>query len=225
MKRKRTSKAIKNFKVTLLPVLIHFLLFIIGKTTKFHILGEDKYKDLQREGKSVIFAFWHNRIFLLPFYYRYKLKRKNICFLASPSTDGEILSRLMKRLEFRAVRGSTRHYGKKSMQEMVQSLKTGYDGAIVPDGPQGPKYKVQPGIIHIAKETGLPIVPAAYNTRNKRVLPTWDNFLLPLPFSQAVIIYGKPLWIEKDSHREEGMRKLEEGLNEVTKEADEYFDS
>ncbi|MDD5455110.1 MAG: lysophospholipid acyltransferase family protein [Candidatus Ratteibacteria bacterium] len=215
------SKLFKKLKLKILPPIIWFLMYFIGKTTKFTVIGEENYKKTKG---PVIFAFWHNRIFLSVYYYRYILKRKNICVLASPSRDGEMLARTLNKLGFSQARGSSKHYGKNALTMMLESLENGFDGAIVPDGPQGPKYKVKEGVIRIAKKAGIPLIPVAYNVSRKKVLSTWDSFILPLPFSRAVLIYGEPLYIYSNESDEEYSRLLEKRLMEITKQADEYFD-
>ena len=211
---------LKKLKVNLLPPIIRLLIYLIGKTTKFTVIGEENYKNFKG---PVLFTFWHNRIFLSVYYYRYMLNKKNICVLASPSRDGEILTRTLSKLGFSLARGSTRHYSKNALTTMMESFEKGFDGAIVPDGPQGPKYKVKEGVVRIARKTGLPLIPVAYNTSRKKILSTWDSFLFPFPFSHAVLIYGEPLMVSSDMSDEEAKALLEEKLTEITKEADEYF--
>ncbi len=88
---------LKKLKVNLLPPIIWLLIYLIGKTTKFTVIGEENYKNIKG---PVLFTFWHNRIFLSVYYYRYVLKRKNICVLASPSRDGEMLTKTLGKLGF-----------------------------------------------------------------------------------------------------------------------------
>lgn len=211
----------KKFKVNLFPSIIWLLIYFIGKTTKFTVIGEENYKNING---PVIFTFWHNRIFLSVYYYRYILKKKNICVLTSPSRDGEILVRVIDRLGFSSARGSSRHYSKNALTTMVEAFGKGFDGAIVPDGPRGPKYKVKEGVIRIARKTGLPLIPASYNTSGKKILSTWDSFLLPAPFSRAVLIYGEPLIVSEKMQDDEAKQILEKTLKDITKKADKYFD-
>jgi len=214
------SKLFKKLKLKILPPIIWLLIYFIGKTTKFTVIGEENYKKIKG---PVIFTFWHNRIFLSVYYYRYILRKKNICVLTSPSRDGEILSRLVTKLGFSRVRGSSQHYGKSALTVMLEFFEKGSDGAIVPDGPQGPKYKVKEGVIRIARKAGLPLIPAAYNVSKKKILSTWDSFILPLPFSRAVLIYGEPLYISSNESDEEYRKLLEKRLKEITEQADKYF--
>lgn len=210
----------KKFKLILLPPIIWLLIYLIGKTTKFTVIGEENYKKTKC---PVIFAFWHNRIFLSVYYYRYILNKKNICVLLSPSRDGELLAKVINKLGFASARGSSKHYSKNALTTMLTAFKKGFDAAIVPDGPQGPKYKAKPGIIRIAQKAGIPLIPVVYNTSRKRLLSTWDSFLLPIPFSRAVLIYDEPLIISSDINDEDAKTLLERRLTKITKEADEYF--
>ncbi len=214
------SKLFKKLRVKILPSIIRLLIYLIGKTTRFTVIGEQNYKNIKG---PVIFTFWHNRIFLSVYYYRYVLKRKNICVLVSPSRDGELLSITIDKLGFSKAKGSSKHYTKNALTTMLDSFKNGFDGAIVPDGPQGPKYKVKEGVIRIARKAGLPLIPVVYNTSGKKILPTWDSFLLPLPFSRVVLIYGEPLVISSDTSDEESRNLLEKRLTDITQKADEYF--
>jgi len=211
---------LKKLKVNLFPPIIRLLIYLIGKTTKFTVIGEENYKNIKG---PVLFTFWHNRIFLSVYYYRYMLNKKNICVLASPSRDGEILTRTLSKLGFSLARGSTKHYSKNALTTMMESFEKGFDGAIVPDGPQGPKYKVKEGVVRIARKTGLPLIPVAYNTSRKKILSTWDSFLFPLPFSRAVLIYGEPLMVSLAMSDEKAKVLLEKEIKRITEEAEEYF--
>ncbi|MBU0533527.1 MAG: lysophospholipid acyltransferase family protein [Candidatus Omnitrophica bacterium] len=211
---------IKWLKFNTLPPIIWLLMYLIGKTTKFTVIGEENYKKTKG---PVIFTFWHNRIFLSVYYYRYILNKKNICVLLSPSKDGELLAKVINKLGFASARGSSKHYSKNTFTTMLAAFKKGFDAAIVPDGPQGPKYKAKLGVIRIAQKAGIPLIPVAYNVSRKKILSTWDSFLLPLPFSRAVLIYDKPLMISSDINEENAKTLLEKRLTKITKEADEYF--
>ena len=68
-----------------------------------------------------------------------------------------------------------------------------------PDGPRGPRYQVQPGLVLVAKRTGAPILPMTFGAQWKRVLTSWDAFLLPLPFSRIVVVYGEPIYVPADA--------------------------
>ena len=207
----------------LIPFLAWMVIWIIGKTIRSEVMGEENVRTLKQRGQNLIYAFWHNRLLLIT----YCLRHRGIQVLVSSSRDGEYISRTIGRFGASTIRGSTTSGGRKALLQMARKLKRGYDGAITPDGPQGPKYRVQPGIIHLAGKTRFPIVPLTYNARKKIILNSWDGFIVPCPFSRAVLIYGNPIEVSMDSTEEviEAKRQeLEKSLNSITRQADRYFE-
>jgi len=138
----------------------------------------------------VILCFWHNRILgiTVAFMRRYPRKeRGGVTVLTSPSKDGEILARVVGGFKMGAVRGSSSRRGSQALRELVTLIERGRDIAVTPDGPRGPCYKLGPGAISLAQLTGAPIVPMhAHFSRHLR-LKTWDNFIIPLPFSTITV--------------------------------------
>jgi lysophospholipid acyltransferase (LPLAT)-like uncharacterized protein len=198
------------------------LIFLIGKTVRIKVVSEGNLNTLKGKKENVIYAFWHNRLFLLTYIFRHRY----IQVLISSSRDGDYIAKVASRFGAEVVRGSTTRGGREAILGMSDRLKSGYDGVVTPDGPQGPKYIVQPGIIHIAKRTGLSIVPVTYGAERKKVLGSWDALLIPYPFSRIVLIYGAPIKVPKgttgkllESKREE----LEKTLITITQQADDYF--
>ena len=113
------------------------------------------------------------------------------------------------------------------MREMLKASEEGYDIAITPDGPRGPRYRVQKGIIELARRTGIDIIPITFNASRKKIFRSWDRFLLPYPFSQGVFIWGEPLYVPRqmdDNAFEKKRLLLERRLREITDRADLYFE-
>ena len=214
------------FKSGVIPWLAWILIRGIGRSIVFETRGEENYLKLKGEGKNIILTTWHSRLFLTVYYYRYKLGGRNICVLISSSRDGEFIARVIKKFGYSAIRGSSRHYEKNAHEEMLKRLSEGFDMGITPDGPRGPAEKVQQGVIHIAAESGCPIVPITFNTSKNTRLNSWDRFVFPHPFSRAMIIFGSPIYISSNASKEERLKKgeeLESVLNRITIMADKQF--
>ncbi len=214
------------FKSGIIPWLAWILIRGIGRSIIFETEGEENYLRLKREGKNVILATWHSRLFLTVYYYRYKLSGKNICVLVSPSRDGEFIARIVRRFGYSAVRGSSRHYGKNAHEEMLKKLSEDLDMGITPDGPRGPAEKVQHGIIQIAAESGCPIIPMTFSTSRNTRFNSWDRFVFPHPFTRAVVTFGSPVYVPANVSKEEKLekgRELESVLNRITRMADKHF--
>ena len=121
----------------------------------------------------------------------------------------------MGRFGVEQVRGSTSRRGPQALLEMSSRAKLGYDLAVTPDGPRGPRYVVQKGVIALAQVTGLAIVPVTCNTRRKICLKSWDGFQIPLPFSRCELLLNEPIFVPREAcevKREELRLELEGSL-------------
>ena len=81
------------------------------------------------------------------------------------------------------------------MREMTEMVNLGYDAGITPDGPRGPKYVCQSGVISLAELTQAPIIPVSWDVTRKVVVNSWDNFIVPLPFARATLRIGAPMMV------------------------------
>ena len=62
-----------------------------------------------------------------------------------------------------------------------------------------------------------------FSTSRRRLLKSWDRFLLPLPFGRGVFVIGPEIKVPGGfdaAGREQLRLRLEQALNEVTAEAD-----
>ncbi len=175
-------------------------------------------------GEPAVAAFWHGRLLMLPFLYPGQART----ILISQHRDGEYISRIATILGLEVIRGSATRGGARAFKQMVRALREGRHLAITPDGPKGPRGKVKVGVIEIAKLTGAPILPVSFSAERRRFLKSWDAFLVPLPFSRAVYVWGEPIYVEPTASKEEVAKYqelLEARLDLLTMEADEYFRS
>lgn len=140
----------------------------------------------------VIMAFWHNRIcgIALTFLKKYPPGRRGVIVLTSASRDGEILARVVGAFRMGSVRGSSSRRGSQALRELTEKLQQGFDIAITPDGPRGPKYHLQPGLIYLAQSTRTPILPLHARFSHAITLKSWDGFRIPLPFSRVDVLIG-----------------------------------
>jgi len=198
------------------------LIYLLGMTLKIETVGKENLDSIRKEKGSVIYAFWHGRMLI----FTYSHRKKKIHVLISQHRDGEFIARIIERLGFVTVRGSTTRGGSKAIFEICEKITSGLDVAITPDGPKGPGFSVHPGIIYIAQRSGMPIIPITNSAKHRWSLSTWDRFLIPQPFSKTVILLGKPMYVPVASTSEELEEKrieLEKQLLELTWKTDDYF--
>ncbi|HUK83359.1 MAG TPA: lysophospholipid acyltransferase family protein [Verrucomicrobiae bacterium] len=194
--------------------LLRILVSVIGSTLRWRI---DDMAGLlvNTPQRSCIFAFWHNRIFLMPYLFRkhWSIRHHDkVAVLVSASKDGEKLARVLEKFNLICVRGSSSRRGKEALRELTRLVEDGYDVGITPDGPRGPKYGVQDGVISLAQLTQAPIIPVSYVVSWKITVNSWDTFMIPLPFSHATLRIGPPLNVSPEadeSEREDKRLELE----------------
>src|SRR6516164_7352987 len=118
----------------------------------------------RKDFKQTIFCIWHNRLALcVKMYFAYGCKddgAPGLAGLVSASKDGALLSAIFQCFGVQPVRGSSSRRGAQALVELNTWAERGYDLAITPDGPRGPRYVVADGAITLAQITGLPLVPA-----------------------------------------------------------------
>jgi len=175
------------------------------------------------ESKRFVLAFWHSRLLAISYFYQ----GWGAAILVSSSEDGEIMAQILQRQGHETIRGSTSRHGVRAMTRLIRALKEEVrPGGVVPDGPRGPRFKVQPGVITLAQKTGYPIVPISYSAKRIKIFASWDRFILPYPFTEGCIIYGRPMSVSSQlgGEGQEVCRvRLEEELNRITREADRYY--
>jgi hypothetical protein len=171
----------------------------------------------------VIICVWHNRMAAAMAsnsdFVREKWPSAGMCAMISASRDGALLARLVEAFGVAAIRGSTSRRGPQALLEATSWMEKKYNIVITPDGPRGPAYKVQEGIIHLAQLTGRPIIPVSNETRRKITFRSWDKFQVPLPFAHCVMRWGRPFWVPRDAtekDRDQLCLNLEKAMMEIT---------
>ena len=195
---------------------------LLGLTMRFEEIHTEIPRSFWERRIPAIGAFWHGRLLMMPHVY----KGNQLSFLVSSHRDGQVVGRALKRFGFHAILGSTTRKGFSAFKQMIKAYQNGSDIAITPDGPRGPRESVQIGVIELAKLTERPIVPLGFGASRRKILKTWDHFLLPYPFSKGVFIWGEPIEVDQNGDRaylEEKRILLENRLNELTDKADHYF--
>jgi lysophospholipid acyltransferase (LPLAT)-like uncharacterized protein len=135
----------------------------------------------------LIWAFWHKSLFVIPHLLNHYLSHRPGAALTSASRDGEILAAFLERFNVRPIRGSSSRQGAAALLEMKRLIEQGFDVGITPDGPRGPRYHLNPGVITLAQKTGALIMPIRVRYSRCWRLKTWDAFEIPKPFATVTI--------------------------------------
>ena len=182
--------------------LIWMAIRTLAATIRLRIVQPAGY--LPQDGCApVIFCAWHNRLALSLVVYEVIVRgadpRRHMAALVSASRDGGLLARVLELFGVEPVRGSSSRRGAQALLELTTLGQKGLDLAITPDGPRGPCYRVQEGVIAMAQLTGLAIVPVVVNYSRKVQFKSWDRFQVPLPFARGDIFLGEPITVPRDA--------------------------
>ena len=179
-------------------------------------------QELIKENPFII-VFWHNRNLSMVMKFPPGMRQYGK-ILVSRSKDGIFLTELLRHFGIETVRGSSNKKGvdkggARALVEFRRLLKKGVSVSLTPDGPRGPRYEIQGGVIWLASKCGAPIVPVGYNPASYSTLGNWDGTVVARPFTKGVFKIGEPIAIPADLS-EEGMeeyrQKVREGLIAIT---------
>jgi len=195
--------------------LLWVTLRLLAATLRYRINDPHEFTTRKDCGQS-IYCIWHNRLALsMKLYFTFGRRYHHTAGLAglvSASRDGAFLAAILERFGVLPVRGSSSRRGPQALLELTTWAERGYDLAITPDGPRGPRYIVQEGAMSLAQITGLPVVPVSYSLKHKIQLKSWDRFQIPLPFTLCEVTAGRVFCVPReasDAEREVLRQQLE----------------
>jgi lysophospholipid acyltransferase (LPLAT)-like uncharacterized protein len=197
---------------------------LVSLTVRYRVIDPHGFMQRKDFGQA-IYCLWHNRLALsVRIYYTFTRQRyvaKGLAGLVSASRDGALLSRIFENFNIHPVRGSSSRRGAQALLELTTWTERGYDVAITPDGPRGPRYVAADGAIVLAQLTGLPIVPSSYHLNWKIQLKSWDSFQIPLPFARCEITAGRVMYVPREltaAEQDKLRQQLETELRAITRD-------
>lgn len=203
-------KAFFKTKVLYLVILLSY------RFNRVVVVGENNIKGLD----SFILVSWHGKVLGLMEHMRHK----GYFALVSKSRDGDLITRIAKKFGYNFFRGSSNKGGKEAIKNIDNFFKknSGAKIIITPDGPTGPEHKAKPGALILSQNSNRPIVPMIVDVKNSWKFKNWHTFYLSKPFSKMRVVFGEPLYFNKDESIETGTQKIEDALNKVDRIASDH---
>ncbi|MCB1055789.1 MAG: lysophospholipid acyltransferase family protein [Acidobacteria bacterium] len=220
---------LRGFKTTWAATAIRWVIQILGATWRVRVVaGEEIFERIRTAGEPVVFSFWHNRVLFCAYslYRRFLRHRFPIAILVSHSGDGELGAHLARAWGAGVVRGSTSRGGSVGLRQLYRAVSHGSSAVTIPDGPRGPLYRCQPGVVVLAQMTGAPILPMAFASRPAWKLGSWDRLIVPKPFARVHLAVGEPLIVPREltgEDLESEQRRVEIELDRLVREVEESF--
>lgn len=192
--------------------------WLLGRSWRIEMRHDPAYDAALAAHEPVLFALWHARQFPVVWTHR----GRGIVVLVSRHQDGELITRIVRRFGFGAARGSSTRGGGAAVLAMRRAVQAGQCIGITPDGPRGPAEQAKDGVVFLAGQLGVRVVPLASAARDAWVMRSWDRFRIPKPFARVVVIAGAPLAIAPGRDAETTAReraRIEAALAAVTADA------
>ena len=182
----------------ILAWLIQAVIRLLNSTYRYRFGGQPTRRDPEGADPYLL-AIWHQNLFagILA-----QTGRRHVV-IVSRSGDGDPVTQLCERLGHVVARGSSASRGRDkggraAKEDMIKKLESGLPGALTVDGPRGPAHVVKPGIVEMARRTGVPIVPYLPLPRRYWSMKSWDRFRLPKPFTRIDVFYGDPIAVPSE---------------------------
>jgi len=203
----RTFTFGQRLKIWAISVFGYLAVLFIGRSLRWEVYGRENYEEARRLGKSFIVTFWHCQIFPAIWYWR----KRGMVVMVSQNFDGEYTTKVIHGHGYATARGSSSRRGSRAAAEIIRALREGLEAAITPDGPRGPRFVAQPGVVQIAKRSGAAILCFHITPRHSWVFrKSWDQTEIPKPFSRTAIFIAPPIFVSVDADEEQQARKLRE---------------
>jgi lysophospholipid acyltransferase (LPLAT)-like uncharacterized protein len=188
MKRLLRRPATQKLLAQLLGLYLAFAL----RTTRWRLEGAEHILP-HVAGAPVVVAFWHERLPMMPMLWVFARRSPDwhgcrAHVLVSRHRDGQFIGAVVSRFALDVVLGSSSRGGASGVRNLLGLLAGGDHVAITPDGPRGPRRVAAPGVAQLAALAGVPVLPCAAQTTHRRVLPSWDRMVVPLPFGRGVVV-------------------------------------
>jgi len=201
----------------LVPKLIKLVIAFMTLSIRWRAINKNDFVGNER----CIYAFWHNRLLMAAAF----VLIRPVYVLISDHRDGSFISDTMRLFGIDSIRGSSTRGGARALLQMVRKMKQEHCALVVtPDGPKGPREKVQMGTVIMAKKTGLPVCPFCWATkRHWRITSSWDHFYIPKPFTRGVYIFGEVVSIHADEDDAAALARVQAAMDQTREIAEAHF--
>ncbi|MDX8382714.1 MAG: lysophospholipid acyltransferase family protein [Ghiorsea sp.] len=203
------------FKHRLIIIIVTAIVWLIRFTVRWQYVGSTA----RPETTPCVVCYWHGRLLLTPFL----LDGWRGPVIISDHKDGELIAGVYANLGVQASRGSSSKGGARALLKVIRMSKDGYSPGITPDGPRGPLHTAKAGAAQIALKANLPILPVSYACSSYWQLSSWDQFYIPKPFSQGVVVIGEPMLAEKGETAVAFTQRIQQAMDQNLQQADTFF--
>lgn len=183
----------------LVPRVLDWYLRFVDFTSKKTVHGEE-FDTFKTHGRACLYVSFHQGLLYFIQHYR----DRGAVVMASQSRDGDMVTAILERFGWRAVRGSSSRGGKEALADMIPVFRDrAVCGGLVCDAPRGPYGDPKIGIVLLARDSGQPMTPCGLWTSRLLLGRNWDRTIIPLPFSRIHFGFGEAIHVPADASPDE----------------------
>jgi len=173
---------------------------------------------------QAIFAIWHeSNLVAATAAYRLRNNKRVISF-STRGFRGIVMNTMLESMGSGVValpEEGNRAEAARLALDMARIGREGESLVVSCDGPLGPYRVAKPGVLIVARGSGIPIQPWAVSVRpTLRLNGRWDRHLVPLPFCRMRVEEGRQIRVAEREPVKPRLAELQATLEEVQKEAD-----
>jgi lysophospholipid acyltransferase (LPLAT)-like uncharacterized protein len=188
----------QRIELTLIVFAGYWFIRLLGPTLRVSVSYEDGAQNALDE-RPLVASFWHEC--MIPATYLFR--DMGIRVMSSFSYDGEYMGRIIRRLGFVPVKGSSSRNPIRALLGLRRALDEGWTVAFTLDGPRGPRRQVKPGPSGLARSSGRAMTMFHAAVEKAWVLRSWDHMMIPKPFSKILVRVGKLIPVPADATDED----------------------
>jgi lysophospholipid acyltransferase (LPLAT)-like uncharacterized protein len=215
----------RRMQIPLIAWAVYWTIRLVRPTLRMEIVGAHNAIQIRNTGLPGIGVLWHRCIFTAASFWR----NRGVVVLNTVNFDGQWTRRVVERLGFGTVQGSSSRGAVEGLLAMARQIEAGKHAAFTIDGPRGPRYVAKPGAVILARRTGSPISAVHFGLQWAWTFKkSWDLFQVPLPFSGAVMFVAPPIYVPRDGGPETMQQKqaeMQAALDRVRDDAESWFAS
>ena len=184
----------------------YFYYFVCRLTSRV-VLEEGGDADLSQHA---IYCIWHESWW--PYFVVFARYRRPHVLISDPAAYMKPVHAVFQLMGCRRViLGSSGEEGRRAANQAAALVGKGWSTTISPDGPKGPARVLKKGVLHMALQSGAPVIPLAISSSRYIPWRSWDSKKFPLPFNQITVRVKQKIFVTQqnfDSAAEQIMSSL-----------------
>lgn len=172
----------------LVAFLVGNYLWLCQRTTRWTVIGRDALDADLAEG-PILLVMWHGRSLMGPVHWPDHIGPLSSLHDASPI--GRASGMMQRRFGLQPMLMADGTSNRAASREILRRVRAGISIGMTGDGPLGPALVVKDAPLDWARVIGRPVYAYAFATKRHKRLGTWDNMMIPLPFTQGAVVFQR----------------------------------